>query len=341
MELLRLTRPLNLVIIVYTMCTIRYGLINGLFERSIAEQLIELEGVARDQVVLSGTPLGPKMPTVPFVLLVISTVLIAAAGNVINDYFDTRIDRVNKPDAVIVGRTVKRRVAMATHLVLSSLGLLLGAFVAVRSGQWMLVLIPLFAIGSLWLYSTTYKRRFVIGNGLVSLLTALIPLTVGLYEVPAMQKAFSAAPAIMSLPGGEAFEMEPSFEQLWYWLGGFAFFAFLSTLVRELQKDMADVPGDEADGCRTVPIVLGMRWAKALTLLYLGALIGGVLAVRMLFLRDSLSFWYLGLAVMAPLLVSAGFTFSAIDRRSHLIAANLTKMAMVTAVAYAWLIRFT
>jgi 4-hydroxybenzoate polyprenyltransferase len=60
-------------------------------------------------------------------LLVLSTVLIAAGGNVINDYFDTRIDRINKPGDVIVGRTVKRRVAMTAHGVLSGLGLLLGA----------------------------------------------------------------------------------------------------------------------------------------------------------------------------------------------------------------------
>lgn len=336
LPLLRLTRPLNLAIIVFTMCAIRYGVIDGLFERSLRLLLLEFDGVARGQLAFDGTSLGTRIPLVHFMLLVLSTVLIAAAGNVINDYFDTRIDRVNKPDDVIVGRSVKRRTAMATHLVLSSLGFLLGAYVAWREQHLKLALIPLFAIGSLWMYSTTFKRRFIIGNGLVSLLVALVPITVGLYEVPAMQRAFAEAPAIVALPGGERFEMEPAFDELWYWIAGFAFFAFLSTLVRELQKDMADVKGDEADGCRTVPVVLGMRWAKTLTLLYIAALIACVLVVLMFVLRDVRSFGYLGALVVLPLLLSGGFTFSANDRRGHMIAGNLVKLAMVAAVGYAW-----
>lgn len=69
----------------------------------------------------------------------LSTVLIAAGGNIINDYFDTRIDRINKPEEVIVGRTVKRRVAMMGHLLFSGLGFLLGTVVAWRTGLWHLM----------------------------------------------------------------------------------------------------------------------------------------------------------------------------------------------------------
>jgi 4-hydroxybenzoate polyprenyltransferase len=340
--LLRLMRPLNLLIIVITMCAIRYGVIDGNLQRSLHEllSLDEYKGIAVSQLVFHGMRPAPQLPLLHFILLVLSTVLIAAAGNVINDYFDTRIDRVNKPERVIVGRTVKRRVAMAVHAVLSSLGLLLGAFVAWRAQKLQLIVIPLFAIAGLWLYSTTFKRRFILGNGLVSLLTGLVPITVGLYEVPALRAAFAAG-TIVELPGGQQFEMEPQLDQLWWWIGAYAAFAFMATLVRELQKDMADVKGDEADGCRTVPIVLGMRWAKAMALVYIAALLGGVLAVRMGYLQDPISFWYLGVAVMAPLLLSGGFTFSASDRRGHLIGANLMKFAMVMAVGYAWLIRYT
>jgi 4-hydroxybenzoate polyprenyltransferase len=138
-----------------------------------------------------------------FWLLVASTVLVAAGGNVINDYFDTRIDRVNKPGQVIVGRSVKRRWAMLGHLMLTSLGVLLGAVVAWRSGQWHLVGIPLFAAAGLWLYSIKFKRTFLLGNGLVALLVGLVPLTVGLYEVPALAKVYGTSDSLLLGNGQE------------------------------------------------------------------------------------------------------------------------------------------
>ncbi|MFN3875786.1 MAG: UbiA family prenyltransferase, partial [Flavobacteriales bacterium] len=133
--LIRLARPLNLLIMALTMALIRYGLVMGWLERGL-RQLIEEAGggITRADLLLSDG-FGPQLPLHLFVLLVLSVVLIGAGGNIINDYFDTRIDRINRRQGVIVGRTVKRRVAMAAHLMLSALGLLCGTFVAWRSGR--------------------------------------------------------------------------------------------------------------------------------------------------------------------------------------------------------------
>jgi 4-hydroxybenzoate polyprenyltransferase len=340
LSFLRLTRPLNLLIIALTMVAMRYGVIAGNLERGLHLLVNALEGtVSRDQLILP-EGFGPQMPLLHFILLVLSTVFVAAGGNVINDYFDTRIDRINKPGEVIVGRSVKRRTAITGHFVLSAIGFLLGAFVAWRSGLIQLALLPAFAIGALWTYSTTFKRRFMIGNGLVATLTALVPLTVGLYEIPLLKRAY-AVPELVYVPNGDAFQLVPAFDQLWAWILAYTAFAFLSTLVRELQKDMADVKGDEADGCRTVPIVMGMGWARGLSLLYIAILILGALFVRATLLRDTLSFWYIGLGVVVPLLLSAGFTYSAQLRSEHVRAGLLMKVAMVMAVCYAMLLRFT
>lgn len=340
LSFLRLTRPLNLLIIALTMVAMRYGVIAGNLERGLHVLLNALEGtVGREQLILPDG-FGPQMPLLHFVLLVLSTMFVAAGGNVINDYFDTRIDRINKPGEVIVGRSVKRRVAITGHIVLSGIGLVLGAFVAWRSGLVHMALVPAFAIGALWFYSTTFKRRFLIGNGLVATLTALVPLTVGLYEIPLLERAFQTQ-QVVGLPTGDAMEMEPSFDQLWHWILAYTAFAFLSTLVRELQKDMADVKGDEADGCRTVPIVMGMGWARGLSLLYIAVLIAGALFVRSTLMRDTLSFWYIGIGVVVPLLLSAGFTYSAQLRSEHVRAGILMKVAMVMAVCYGMLLRYT
>lgn len=335
---LRLTRPLNLLIIVFTMVAMRFGVVEAYLNTSS----IDLASMAQP----SGTTVLEKVPGNSFThafsgtlfwLLVASTVLIAAGGNVINDYFDTRIDRVNKPEAVIVGRSVKRRVAMMGHLVLSTLGVMLGMLAAWKSGQTALAAVPIFAAGALWYYSTKLKRTFLLGNGSVAFLVALVPLTVGLYEIPALAQAYGTS-ATVSMGNGTEMEVKFGFSGLWGWIAGFAAFAFVTTLVRELQKDMADVKGDAADGCRTVPIVLGMQWAKALTLFYLAVAVIALLLVRSVVLTDKFSYWYIGAGIVLPMLLSAGFTYNAHDRRGFNTAGNILKFAMAVAVAFAFFI---
>ncbi|MCB9169090.1 MAG: geranylgeranylglycerol-phosphate geranylgeranyltransferase [Flavobacteriales bacterium] len=313
-DLLRLTRPLNLLIIAATMAVIRYGVVAS---------------------IVSAMGLQLQFPRLDFLLLVLSTVLIAAGGNVINDYFDTRIDRINRPGSVIVGRSVKRRVAMAGHLVLSGLGLLLGAALVWHTRLWHLIAIPLFAIAALWTYSSSLKRRLIVGNLVVAVLTALVPLTVGLYEVAHLKRAYELGIGALVLNRDTfAFYLQV----IRYWVGAFAAFAFLGTLVRELQKDMADVDGDAALGCRTVPIVMGMGTARALVIVHVLIMVTALLVLRAVFLGDTISFWSIG-AIIVTLLLSAGLTYAARDRAGHLRAGNIMKVAMVLALTYGVLLR--
>jgi len=103
---------------------------------------------------------------------------------------------------------------------------------------------------------------------------------------------------------------------------------------------MADVKGDEADGCRTIPIVWGMKWARIMAMLHIGIIIALLLFLRSQYLRDPLSYWYIGIAIIGPLLLSAGFTYQAQRRTEFIRAGNLMKVAMVAAISYALLIRF-
>ncbi len=337
-DLIKLTRPLNLLIIGITMVLMRHGVIEGNLIRGLKALLLYLgDGTDIDRLALPPW-FGAQMPVPLFTLLVLSTVLIAAGGNVINDYFDTRIDRINKPGEVIVGRKVERRKAMLAHLVLSAIGLLCGLFVAWRTGMIQLVSIPAFAIAALWSYSTVLKRQLIAGNVLVALLTALVPLTVGLYEIPLLQRAFSE-PRELSI-GGDIVQIVPVLDELWFWILGFSAFAFLATLVRELQKDMADVPGDRAAGCRTIPIVWGMQWSKFLVIGYILVISIGVFLVSIILPADRLVTWYFSLCVIGPLLISAGFTYHARSRKEHILAGTMMKLAMVMAVASSLLIPY-
>ncbi|HRO38907.1 MAG: geranylgeranylglycerol-phosphate geranylgeranyltransferase [Flavobacteriales bacterium] len=333
---LRLTRPLNLLIIAFTMVAMRYGVVGGFLEVSSAElRTLAIDPAATLFEKVPGNTFVHGFSTLLFTLLVLSTLLIAAGGNMINDYFDTRIDRVNKPDAVIVGRSLKRRTAMFGHWVLTAAGILLGILVAWRSGQWRLAVIPLLVAGALWSYSTRLKRTFLLGNGLVAVLVALVPLTVGLYEIPALQQLYGLK-ATGTAINGEAVEIVFGFHGLWGWIWGFTGFAFLTTLVREMQKDMADIKGDEADGCRTVPIVMGIGWAKAFTLFYIAVTILALLWVRAALLTGKFAYWYIGLGLVVPMLLSAGFTYAATSRQQFLIAGNILKLAMALGVGFAF-----
>ncbi len=164
--------------------------------------------------------------------LSLSTVCIAAAGYIINDYFDIKIDIVNKPERVVVGRYLKRRWAMGAHQVLNVLGAVLGLLVS----PW-IFLMNVFSITLLWFYSERFKRKAFIGNFIVSLLTGLTLLILTLY--------FPANRHLVFI---------------------YAVFSFFISLIREIVKDMEDIKGDAAHGCQTLPIVWGIRRTK--TFLY-------------------------------------------------------------------------
>ena len=161
-------------------------------------------------------------------LLSLSTVLIAAAGYIINDYYDIKIDLINKPDRVVIGKSITRRYAILFHTFISSLGIILGFVLSWRIGA-----INITCVFLLWLYSNNLKRQPLIGNVLVAILTGLsIDLVNLLYDL------HNTLVIIYSL------------------------FAFFMTLVREIVKDMEDMKGDYTFGCRTLPIIWGIRKTK-------------------------------------------------------------------------------
>src|SRR5580765_294478 len=130
-------------------------------------------------------PLGasPSIDGLNFILLVVSSVLIAAAGYIINDYFDINIDQINKPTANVVDKIVSRRWAMAWHFVLSGVGILLSAWVSWRTGFWYILLGNFMCVLLLFGYSVSLKRKLLFGNILISLLTAWVILVISIAEI--------------------------------------------------------------------------------------------------------------------------------------------------------------
>lgn len=191
-----------------------------------------------------------------FGLIVLSTVIIAAAGYIINDYFDVKTDLINHPDTVVVDKILKRRWAIILHITLSFVGVLIGVYCALKIGYLRLALFHVFAVILLWFYSTHFKRQLIIGNIVVSVLSAAVVFMPLIFEMGLMQK------------------LNPNFvlNNYLFFLSAlkasfiFALFAFFTTLTREIIKDIEDIEGDKATGCKTMPINLGIPISKTVAL---------------------------------------------------------------------------
>ena len=220
-----------------------------------------------------------------FLLLVISTVLVDEAGYIINDYFDTLVDQLNERK-VIVGNTLKRREAMALHFIFSGLGVGIGFYLGWKVGMWNLGFINLFSASALWFYSTHFKRNYLSGNLLISLLSALVLLIVALYDIlPASEQNDINAIVVFKI------------------ICIYAAFAFITTLIREIVKDLEDLEGDQKMGYETYAIVSGKKKAKNIVqTLSLLTIFGVAWILHSQFQADLYSFLYVLFFVEFPFL---------------------------------------
>lgn len=163
-----------------------------------------------------------------FFLMVSATVMITSAGYLINDYYDIKIDFVNKPERVVVGKALRRRWVIFGHSALNITAIAIGFFISIQIG-----IIMFGAAFMLWLYSNQLKRLPFIGNFVVAVLTGTTLILVAEY-----------------------------FHQRAYIIACYAIFSAFITLIREIIKDTEDMKGDARYGCKTIPIVLGVARTK-------------------------------------------------------------------------------
>jgi len=312
-SIFRLIRFPNLLIIAATQYAMRYLLMEPLLPSSTFElQFGELQ----------------------FALLVFSTICIAAAGYIINDYFDTQADLINKPKRVVVGIKISRRIAMILHAVLNIIGIGSGVYLAFYIDLPSLSLVFMIATGLLWFYSTNYKRQFLVGNLSVAFLTGLVPLMVVLFEIPLLNKEY----------GEVMLRNNATFNYIFAWVGAFSFFAFLTTLIREVIKDAEDFEGDRAYGMKTIPIVLGSLWTKVLLVTLIAGTAFMLIALLLKYIvfsvepMDYISLIYFGLFLVLPLILLAIQVLSANSKKGFRRASGLIKLVMLAGILYSVLV---
>lgn len=224
---------------------------------------------------VSSYPSKPNQILGPgFLLMTLSTVMIAAGGYIINDYYDQKIDMINRPEKVVVGTMFRRRFAILAHAILTISAIGIGFYLNIKIG-----VVHIFSSFFLWYYSNALRRITLLGNLVISFLTGLTLLMVCIY----LQRN----------------------EVLVY---VYALFAMSITLIREVLKDIEDVKGDSAFGCQSIPVIFGIRGAKLF--IYLVAAVSSGFLLSFLITVDN---WLVRYYFLALLPVLCWFIFKVIN----------------------------
>ncbi len=261
------------------------------------------------------------------IMLALATVFIAAGGYAINDYFDRKIDMINKPQKIIIGKMIRTRHVMAWHLGFTLAGILLGSWLAYKADLFFLSLVFIIVSGLLWFYSTTYKKQFLLGTFIVALITALVPFIVLLFELPPVIQKYGSAAAMVTRP-------------LLIWGIGISVFAFLLNMVREVVKDAEDFEGDRAFGKQTLPVVIGMKYTKVVITAILLIVIALLLLAYFRFIPDPYTLGYFILFLIIPLILTGVLILKSETQSAFHTASVMLKCIMLTGMLYMILANF-
>lgn len=305
---LKLIRLENLIIIALTQILLRYF---------VMQKILILNGITLE------------LNNILFNLIVLSTVLIAAAGYIINDYFDVKTDLINHPETVVLDRVIKRRWAIILHLTFTILGVLIGVFAALKVGYLRLSIFHFAAATLLWFYSTHFKKQLLVGNIVVSVLSSAVAFMPFVFEMGVMQHVypnfnFNHWTIILS-----CFKITFIF----------SLFAFITSLAREIIKDMEDYKGDKETGGKTMPISWGIQSSK-LTAFFL-LVISAVLLLVVVYnsfkpqhILVTISNGYIVIGLILPLLFVAYNTLKAQTAKQFKRTSLMLKFVMFIGLAY-------
>ncbi len=243
MNFLKLIRITNLLIIILTMI-------------GVADYLLVMHNYQKVNFNLTH-----------YILLVFSTVLIAAAGNMINDYFDIKADRINKPDRLIVSKYIKKRWVIILHWSFNAFAFLIGVYLSYQYKTLVFAFVHLVSINMLWFYSTYFKKKLLLGNGMIGLLTTLVPL-LSVWFFSALNES--------------QLTHSPFHEETWSHVMHYNFIYLLAICAgiqnfgREIVKDAEDVEGDKLIQVKSLAMKFGGRIAVliALCLIQLSSILG-------------------------------------------------------------------
>ena len=262
----------------------------------------------------------PQVTGYYLLLIIAASIAIAGAGNIINDYFDLNIDKINKPQKQVVDKYIPRRCVIFLHLILSLAGIMCSVYVGMRLNLFWLGMANSFCVLLLFIYSASLKKQFLIGNIVVSALTSWVILVLILPEYEALNKTSVAS-------------LEAYYKVLRIGIL-YAAFSFIISVVREVIKDMEDIDGDRKNGCKTMPIAWGINATKVFVAVWLIVLVAVVLIAQVYVLRFKwwLSILYAVVLIIAPLIYIFKKLITAQSTQDFHQLSSLVKWIMLTGI---------
>ncbi len=265
------------------------------------------------------------LTTLQISILVLATICIAAAGNVINDIYDVETDFVNKPDKLIVGKSISEKTAYNLFIALNVIGVGLGYYLSQSVGKSAFFSIFVIISALLYVYASYLKQTLLIGNIIISLLVALSLVVVGIFEL---------LPVITT-------ENRQTLFTFFKIILDYALFAFAINLIREIAKDIEDIDGDYKAGMRTLPIVIGRERAGnilfVLTLIPLFAV--SYYTINSLY-KNQIAVVYFLVFIIGPLFYISIKSFNAKTKKDYHKISNLLKLVMLLGMLSLLLYKF-
>lgn len=264
-----------------------------------------------------------QMGFLEFCLMILSIVLITAGGYIINDIFDKSIDTINKPEKVFIDNYISTNRAYSIYYIINGIAVLIGFYLGFKAKSINLGLIFLVPVAVFYFYSLKYKRLFLRGNIAVAFLTASLIMLVWLFEFFNIKKN-----EIIFTEGIQVFWI------ISFFILSYSFFAFITTLLREIIKDIEDMEGDSKWGCTTLPIVVGREKAKRIAAII--SVIGAFSVIFFQFMLKIINMEYLAylliIVVQIPFLYLAIKLWKATEKEEFVFLGNFSKILILLGI---------
>jgi 4-hydroxybenzoate polyprenyltransferase len=259
----------------------------------------------------------PGMENLQFLLMVVTTMIIAAAGYVSNDYFDVVTDRINKPQKLYIGNQFSQGTALATAVLLSLIAVILSFWLTWLLKNWLPSALLIVALFVAWWYAIRLKKSFLWGNIAVACMSAGTIVMAWLIEKQCLPLWDEVSGIINSI------------------VTAISIFAFSLSLLREIVKDIEDIDGDKLINCRSMPIVMGIPFTKTILLIYTALTILLLIIAQVFLFRYSRVFaviWVF-ICVEIPLLYFAFLLNKAHNKADFHRISTLLKFIMLGGIA--------
>ena len=266
----------------------------------------------------------PSLTSIDFIILSLSILFITAGGYIINDLYDIEADTINKPLKVYISKSISKKNAWFIYLLSSTLGVSLGIYLSIIKN---IDFLSFYFFGTtllLFLYSVLLKKQVFIGNLCISLLVTL-PIYL-LYKFDSNNITISNILQYFFLSIAVFYYM---------------FFAFLTTMIREIIKDIEDIDGDYLVKLKTLPILIGKKRAKNICIFL------SLVLLLFLFLVSNnyfiLNKYFLGTIMLLISIIVVYFIFkswNATTKKQFHYLSNLMKLIMFIGILSMALFKF-